>query len=34
MNEVELLTKWNNEYRQTAVDKLVSGGAKIGRAHV
>lgn len=28
MNEVELLTKWNNEYRQTAVDKLVSGGAK------
>jgi len=28
MTEVELLTKWNNEYRQTAVDKLVSGGAK------
>lgn len=28
MNEVELLTKWNNEYRLTAVDKLVSGGAK------
>ena len=28
MNEIELLTKWNNEYRQTAVDKLVSGGAK------
>jgi hypothetical protein len=28
MTEVELLTKWNNEYRQTAVDKLIAGGAK------
>jgi hypothetical protein len=28
MNEIELLRKYNNEFREQAIDRLISGSAK------